>query len=122
MESEIWEVDRVAAAELAAALRAAGPDDWAGLLAQAFSKSRRQNCEWAARRVHESVIGLLESEAVEQFSHRDQRWTDGFRYAEERLSTQSPLGLLAIAASPSRSKGQILRGMIRSARQRSLPG
>ncbi|MDC8753328.1 hypothetical protein OIK40_01575 [Erythrobacter sp. sf7] len=116
-DDNVWDVDRVAAAELLALLKAAPEAEWDLLSAKAFSKTRLQNYEWAARRVHGSAIKVLEKEATEVFPRRDMVWTDGYRHAEHCLMNKSPSQLLGLTSHPAKSKGQILRGFIRSARQ-----
>jgi hypothetical protein len=116
-DGSVWEIDRLAAAELLALLRVAPEADWANLAAKAFSKSRLQSYEWAARRVHESAIKALEAESIETFERKDPIWTDGFRHAEECLMAQSPSELLEVVVRPPRSKGQVLRSLFRAAKR-----
>lgn len=113
----VWEVDRIAAAELLALLKEAPEADWGMLAAKAFCKSRLQSYEWAAQRVHESAIKVLEAQAMETFQRKDPVWTDGFRHAEECLTAKSPSELLEVITRPSRSKGQVLRSLLRSAKR-----
>lgn len=119
-ETGVWDVDRLAAAELLAALHAVNHVEWANLIATAFARSRQQNVRWAARRVHDAAIKSLEHAAVEQFGHRDAIWNEGFRFAENRLSTQAPADLLGVTTVPSKSRGQVLRSLIRSTKNASL--
>lgn len=116
-DGSVWEIDRLAAAELLALLRVTPEADWAILAAKAFSKSRLQSYEWAARRVHESVIKTLEAESIETFERKEPVWTDGFRHAEECLMAKSPSELLEVAVRPSKSKGQVLRSLFRTAKR-----
>jgi len=57
----IWEVDRLAAASLLAALGLEGSDEALELAAKSFSAHRRQACDWAAQRLQGSVIEALEA-------------------------------------------------------------
>jgi hypothetical protein len=116
-DGSVWEIDRLAAAELLALLKVTPEADWGNLAAKAFSKSRLQSYEWAARRVHESVIKTLEAESIETFERKDPIWTDGFRHAEECLMAKSPSELLEVVVRPSRSKGQVLRSLFRTAKR-----
>lgn len=116
-DGSVWEIDRLAAAELLALMRVTPEADWAILAARAFSKSRLQSCEWAARRVHEAVIKTLEAESIETFDRKEPVWTDGFRHAEECLMAKSPSELLEVVVRPSRSKGQVLRSLLRTAKR-----
>lgn len=116
-DGSVWEIDRLAAAELLALLRVAPEAEWDNLAAKAFSKSRLQSYEWAARRVHESAIKALEAESIETFERKDPVWTDGFRHAEECLMAKSPSELLEVVDRPPKSKGQVLRSLFRSAKR-----
>jgi hypothetical protein len=116
-DGSVWEIDRLAAAELLALLRVTPEADWGKLAAKAFSKSRLQSYEWAARRVHDSVIKTLETESVETFERKEPIWTDGFRHAEECLMSKTPAELLEVVARPSKSKGQVLRSLFRTAKR-----
>lgn len=112
-DTGVWDVDRLAAAELLVSLNASDHAEWAHLVARAFCKTRQQNVRWAARRVHDAAIQILEEAAIEEFVHRDAMWNEGFRFAENELSVQNPADLLGIDLAPSKSRGQVLRSMIR---------
>ena len=118
-ETDVWNVDRVAAAELLASLRETAEADWADVMAQAFSRCRFQSYQWAAKRVHESAIKVLEAAASREFCARDSHWSDGYRYAEQKIYAATPLDLLGADAQPVRTKGQILRSLLRAAKQKS---
>jgi hypothetical protein len=115
-DENVWEVDRIAAAELLACLEKSPQADWIILAAKAFSKTRLQSYEWAARRVHQSAIKALETEAAEIFQHQEPEWTDGYRHAEECLMATSPSELLEV--NTHASKGQVVRSFIRSTKRR----
>lgn len=116
-DGSVWEVDRIAAAELLALLKKAPEADWGILAAKAFSKARLQSYEWAARRAQESAIKALETEAIEVFQRKESVWTDGYRHAEEYLAAMAASELLEVSTRPARSKGQVLRSFIRSAKR-----
>lgn len=117
-DASVWEIDRLAAAEILTVLQSAKKADWPDLIAQVFAKARLNNYEWAAQRVRETVIDILEAEAVEEFQRKEAMWTDGFRHAEECLFAHNPSELLRVYPGSSKSTGQVLRSMVRSARQR----
>lgn len=119
-DANVWEVDRIAASELLSLLKQTSEEDWGRVIAKAFSKSRFQNYQWAARRVHDSAIRVLELEAKEEFQRREAVWADGYRHAEECLMSQTPSDLLETVVPPPKSQGQLLRAMLRSARQQSV--
>lgn len=113
----VWEVDRLAAADLLIVLKTVPQAEWPEVIATAFSKARLENYDWAAKRVRETVIDILETEAVQEFRRKDMIWTDGFRHAEECIVAQMPTELLRVYSGQSKSKGQVLRSLVRSARQ-----
>lgn len=116
-DENVWEVDRIAAEELLTCLKEAPQADWGILAAKAFSKTRLQSYEWAARRVHQSAIKVLETEATEMFQRKEPMWADGYRHAAQRLMIKSPSELLNVITRPARSKGQVLRSFFRSAKR-----
>lgn len=116
-DARYWEIDRVAAAELLATLREAPEADWGEIAAEAIAKTRRQSYDWAAKRVRQTALGVLEREAADAFQHKDAIWTDGFRHAEKCLLATSPSDLLGVTTRPAPTKGQILRTLLRSARR-----
>lgn len=118
-DGSVWEVDRVAAAELLSLLKQTSEEDWGQVIAKAFSRSRFQNYQWAATRVRDSAIRVLEQEANEEFHRREAIWADGYRHAEACLISQTPAELLETFVPPPKSQGQLLRAMLRSARQQS---
>ena len=113
----VWEVDRVAAADLLAALEAVPEPEWGVIVAQALARNRRQSYDWASQRARQSALQVLEKEAAETFQRHNGEWIDGFRHAEKCLMTTTPSALLALPANQARSKGQILRSLVRSARR-----
>lgn len=113
---DVWEVDRLAAAELIAALGGASNGDLPRIAAEAFARHRIQSHQWAAKRVHQSAVEALEAGASREFDRRDAVWTDGYRYAEHCLGACSPATLLGTAVGPVVSKGQALRRMVRTAK------
>lgn len=118
----VWEVDRLAAADLLTSLQAVPQCEWPDAIAKAFAKARLENYQWAAQRVRETVIDILETEAVEEFQRKEMVWTDGFRHAEECLVAQTPTELLRVYSGSSKSRGQVLRSLVRTARQQSALG
>ena len=116
-DENVWEVDRIAAAELLAVLKGAPQEEWGALAARAFSRTRVQSYEWAARRVHHSVVKILETEAAEIFQRKEEGWVDGYRHAEECLKAKSPIELLDVITPRPRSKGQVLRSFLRAAKR-----
>lgn len=118
-ESRIWSVDRVAATDLLTRLGLDASDDRMTLVADHFARHRSSACEWAATRIQGNVLQRLEDEAVDQLQHRSDAWADGFRSAEQAVATLSQSELLGIRDLRARTKGQMLRSMVRQARSRA---
>lgn len=121
-EAEIWDIDRIAAADLLNALRGAREEEWLGLAARALSRHRGQAHEWAARRVHRAAIEALEAGSAREFQRREAIWADGFRSAEQCLCASTPLELLGAARPETTTRGRALRGLIRAAKERARDG
>lgn len=117
--NEVWDVDRIAAAELLAALQRAPAEALAAIAEQAFSRHRTESHEWAARRVHQSAVAELDAGARREFDRRDAIWADGYRFAEQCLQACTPNELLGAVTGRSVSRGQVLRRLIRTAKQRT---
>ena len=115
--SDTWEVDRLAAAELLARLKEAPEGEWGTIAAEAIASMRLHNYDWAAQRVRQSMLATLEREADRTFRDRDASWSDGFVHAEKCLLATSTSDLLGVTSRPARSKGQVLRALLRSARR-----
>lgn len=116
-DAHYWEVDRMAAAELLATLKEHPEAEWGVIAAEAIAKTRRQSYEWAAQRVRQSALAVLEREASGAFQHKEATWTDGFRHAEKCLMATSPTQLLGVTTRPAPTKGQVLRALLRSAKR-----
>lgn len=113
-----WSVDRLAASNLLAQLKLEATDDLVDLVTRHFAEHRRNLVSWAAERTQSVIIERMEAAATSLFTHHDEDWIRGFSQAEEVVFTIDPKAMLDLAPSPPRSQGQILRSMVRSARQR----
>ncbi|MDE2621372.1 MAG: hypothetical protein KGL54_14525 [Sphingomonadales bacterium] len=113
---DVWEVDRIAAAELLAALKDAADEDLPRI-AEAFARHRAQSHQWAAKRVHRAAIEALENAASREMDRRNETWADGYRFAEQCLWACNPAELLGTPGRPGATKGQILRSLIRTAKK-----
>jgi len=119
IESRIWSVDILAATDLLTRLGLEANDDRMALVADHLARHRLSACEWAAERMIGNVTQRLEDEAREQLQHRSDAWADGFRSAEQAVVTMSHGEMLGIRAPRGRTKGQMLRTLVRQARSRS---
>jgi hypothetical protein len=112
-----WSVDRLAASNLLAQLKIDATDDLIDLVTRHFSEHRRDLVAWAAERTQSAIGQQIESAAASLFAHHDESWIRGFNQAEEIIFTLDPKSLMDIDPGPPRSKGQILRSMVRQARR-----
>lgn len=118
-DSKPWSVDRLAADNLAVNLGVKFGDGDLSLIAEHFARHRLEAYEWAAERVRSSLIAKLESASHELFQQRRAEWIDGFIFAEQLLLAIEPNELTGIPAGQARTKGQVLRTMVRRAKHAS---
>jgi histidinol dehydrogenase len=116
-EAGVWTVDQVAAAGLLAALGLEAKTDTLEKVVVHLARHRLDACEWAAERVHDAVVRRMEAASTEIFTHHDAQWTEGFRAAEHLVLTARPAELLDLEPLRARSKGQVLRAMVREAKR-----
>lgn len=117
-DSAAWSIDRLAANNLLASLRLEAAAETVDAVAEHFAKHRRDSIEWAANRVHSSIVRRLESAVPDQFARHGEGWADGYRFAEQQIATCIPEQLLELPSDTVRTKGQVLRAMMRQARSR----
>jgi hypothetical protein len=115
-DSDFWSVDQLAARQLLADLSVEVTDDAIGIVATHFARNRRSSYTWAAERVHANLLRKLEADSARYFQRKSEEWTEGFCSAEQQLMTTNPAELLGTEVVRPRSKGQILRAMMREAR------
>jgi hypothetical protein len=115
-DSRVWSVDRLAAKQLLAGLAMEYTEDMEDVVAQHFARHRKSCSTWAAERVHSNVLRKLEDGSAIYFQRECDKWTDGFRFAEQQLMAVDPEELLGTETVKPRSRGQILRAMMREAR------
>lgn len=117
-DSSAWSMDRLAAQNLLARLNVEATPGNLELAAEHFARHRDNAIGWAAERAHSRVVRELESVGTMHFGDRCEEWAEGFRFAEHRVATMMPEELLDLVPHRTRSKGQILRSMVRQARNR----
>jgi len=122
-DSDIWTVDRLAAQNLLADLKMADLklETTTGILEQLadhFARHRQSAHGWAAGQAHSTAIRMLETASMEYSARKSEEWRSGYRCAEEQLFTTTPEELLDLGPERTRSKGQILRTLVRRAKNR----
>ena len=117
MDTTHWTVDQLAACNLLAALGVEATPEQLALTTSHISRHRQDQIGWAAERVHSRLVDMLEKVSTESFVHESEDFTQGFRYAEQQILTLDPRQLLELASERPRPQAQILRAMVRQARQ-----
>lgn len=112
-----WSVDRVAASNLLAELKLEADEDQIARVAQHFARHRQDAIGWAGERAKERMIQRLENASTRSFIRENEAWTSGFRAAEHEVLTMDAEDLLNLGPDQLRSKGQILRTMVRQAKR-----
>ncbi|MCB2014045.1 MAG: hypothetical protein R3E11_04175 [Sphingobium sp.] len=116
-DSSIWSVDHIAATNLAASL---GPDcreEQIELIAEHFAQHRHSAYTWIADRIRDNLLERLSSASRGLFRRKSDEWTSGYREAEHIVMTIDTDELVGVDDRPARSKGQILRSMMRGAKK-----
>lgn len=119
-DSRIWNVDLLAARGLLAELKLEATEDALKKVAGHLSAHRRSSYTWAAKRVHSNAVETLEDVSKAEFAHRDGKWADGFRFAEQCILELMPETLLELSEERTQTKGQILRTLVRKAKRERL--
>ena len=114
-----WEIDRLAAKRLLSRLKIEPTTAIVEEIAGEFAEHRMDVQHWAANRVQSRIIGALEERSIEDFAQKDAQWADGFMAAEQLVGRLSTNELLDQPYGTAQSKGQVLRSMVRGARNRS---
>jgi hypothetical protein len=111
-----WAVDELAASKLLAELNIEPTEEQRSCVARHFAQHRRDLSRWVAEQAQSKMIERLEAISGQSFGRESDQWAQGYCYAEQKILTMSPEELLDLEADQARSKGQILRSMIRQAR------
>ena len=117
-DSNFWSMDRLAATNLLASLKVDSSAETLDLVTEHFARHRQSSIGWAAERAHSHITHKLEAASTLYFAERSEEWADGFRYAEQQIATTMPEELLELGPDRTRTKGQVLRALVRQARQR----
>jgi hypothetical protein len=113
-EGRHWDMDRLAAGQLAAALGL--PEEGREAMAQAFARHRESAMEWAASRVRDRIGQGLESAMLEQVARRNEDWAEGVAWAQMQVAGMGTGELLGRVPGRPRTRGQVLRSLVRAAR------
>jgi len=115
-DSSVWSMDRLAAANLLTELRLESSEANLEHAERHFARHRMTAMEWAAKRVQSSMIARVEAASARYFPHHSEEWAAGFCCAEQQIATVGSAEMLQIDAGKAATKGEILRRMVRRAR------
>mgnify|MGYP001555386164 FL=1 len=115
-ESNIWSVDRIAAGNLLLSLGVKLDPADELLIAEHFARHRRDAQEWAAERARDRIVSTLETASLELCPRSSDDWSLGFQRAEQMVMTMTPNELIGTEVGKARSKGQVLRALVRHAK------
>lgn len=118
-ESRCWEVDRLAARRLLSRLKIEAIPALVEEVAVLFAEHRKDSEHRVAGQVQSRLIRELEARSMQEFGRMNDYWANGFRAAEEVVASLSSNELLDQPSGKARSKGQVLRSIVRDARKRS---
>lgn len=118
-ESRCWEVDRLAAKRLLDRLKIETTPAIVEEIGVVIAEHRKNSEMWIAGRIQSKLIRELETRSMQDFGRMDDDWRNGFMAAEAVVATLSIDELLDQPSGEARSKGQVLRSMVRDARKRS---
>lgn len=116
-ESDIWSIDRIAANNLGLSLGLTFKPEQIECIADHFALHRLRAAQWAAERTHSNIVHELEQESMRLAQQHDEQWTQGYMRAEQVVMTMPAGELLGIDRREPKSKGQILRAMVRQAKR-----
>lgn len=115
----VTDVDRIAAQNLLSTLGIAPNEAVIERTATSFAAHRVTGADWAAQRVHRDALDALEEASMDQFGGHMPEWSEGFMAAQQSLYRFDPVEKLGLYQEKPRSKGQILRTMVRLAKERA---
>ncbi len=115
-EIAIWDVDRLAAETMLKSIGVEATPDALASAARHFARHRREMIDWGARRARRQITQMLDMTPPPDHGRLLDGWTQGFHEAEIRVATMGDDELLDLGPEITRSRGQILRQMVRQAR------
>jgi hypothetical protein len=118
IDSKVWAVDRVAAANLGRALGLNLDDEQLNIAAGVLAEHRTSAFDMAVSRIRSSILERIHEVMLNAQEWRSADWSEGCRSAEHAILTITSDELLEVGPIRERSKGQILRTMLGQARKK----
>lgn len=114
--SSPWSVDQLAASRLLDDLGIEVTETRLDMVARHFAGYRDNMSNWSAQHVQSQILLKLETTPRAGMGRDGDDWNRGFCFAEQQVATMTINELLQRDTAPERSRGQILRSMLRHAR------
>lgn len=116
-EPSTWMVDQLAAAKADAELNLGISQIQLQLLAEIFAEHRSSTLELGMARVETRISSSIE-DVLKRNYYKSGEWSDGCRSAEATIFTAISCVIQEMKPKKYRSKGQILRSLMRQGRQK----
>lgn len=118
-ESQRLEVDNLAAKALLGSLGLEATPEHLNLAAAQLAEHRNSYVSWLLGRAHSKIVEILETRFRECLDRKSEDWVAGYQFAEQEVARLMPEDLAGLVQDRPRSKGQILRSMVREARRQT---
>ena len=119
VENDCWDVDRLAASRLLASLKLEPTAEILQEAARHLARHRRESSAFSAERVRAKIVEDLEARSVDHLrsGSKSHDWAMGVGFAELRVASLDLDDVTDQGLRKPRSKGTILRSMVREARK-----
>ena len=118
-ESSVWLVDKIAAEAIIRDLGLQLGEPQIACVAERLAEHRINTFDLGASRI-QSKIATTVQDVVSAHSYRSTDWSEGCRSAEAAILTMASRLLAETKPVKQRSKGEILRTMVKKARSRAV--
>lgn len=118
-ESRIRDIDRLAARSLLVKLHIDPTPSVIEVAANELAAHRERSAGWIVDRVRSRAGRVLEDRAMHCLGRHSEDWASGVWFAQEQIATMSIGELLDQPEGHAQSRGQVLRSMVRKARDES---
>lgn len=115
-ESAIRDVDRLAAANILSELGLTPDSARIDAVARHLAAHRQTAQVWAVGQARDRIVARLEAATIDRSQRESEDWVRGLGEAEHQVVVMQPHELLGEVATAPRTRGTILRSMVRQAR------
>lgn len=114
--SQIWDVDRIAAAKILVALGVEASKEKVEAIAFHAAAHRLDSAYWAAKRVQIANLERLAEQLRSDYRAHASAWYDGFQEAEACVATTTADEALGVVTATPQTVAEIVRSQIRRAK------